>query len=67
MDTHRAIDIVVALAQVFYRLGVVGTDSDTQEMTDTAGAGGIQSNIEGALVSGEVEAIKVAMGIYKHG
>ncbi|MNP31587.1 hypothetical protein D3C76_1247140 [compost metagenome] len=67
MDAYRAVNVAVTLTQVFDRLGVVGTDADAQEMADTTGAGSLKGRIQRTLVSGEVETIEMAMGIYKHG
>ncbi|MCY1184994.1 hypothetical protein D9M73_257340 [compost metagenome] len=67
MNTHRTVDIAVALAQVLDRLGIVGTDADAQKVADATRAGRIQGRIQGALVGSEVETVEVAMGIYKHG
>ncbi|MNE43776.1 hypothetical protein D3C80_1379700 [compost metagenome] len=67
MNPHRTVDIAVALAEVLDRLGVVGTDADTQKVTDTSRPGRLEGGIQGVLVRGKVETIEVTMGIYKHG
>ena len=66
MDAHRAIYIGIALGQGLDVGGVLGADTDTQEVPDPTLAGRFQGGVEGTAVLGEVEAIKVAMGIYEH-
>jgi hypothetical protein len=66
MHADRTIDIVIALGQGFDVGGVVGTDTDTQEVPYPALAGRIERSIQGAVMGGEVKAIKVTMGIYEH-
>jgi hypothetical protein len=66
VDTHRTIDVGVAISQGFDVGGVFGADTDTQEVPYPTLAGSLKSGVEGTVVLGEVEAIKVAMGIYEH-
>jgi hypothetical protein len=66
MHADRAIDIVVALGQCFDIGCVVGADTDAQEVPYPAFAGRIEGGIQRAVMGGEVEAIKVTMGIYEH-
>ena len=66
MYTDGTIDIVVTIGQGFDVGGVVGADADAQEVPDVALPGRIQRGIQGTVVNGEVEAIKVTMGIYEH-
>ena len=66
MDTHRAIHVRVAIREGFDVGRIVGADADAQEVPDPTLAGRFQGGVEGTAVLGEVEAIKVAMGIYEH-
>ncbi len=64
MDTHRAVHIGITLGQGFDVGGVFSADTDAQEVPYPTLASGFEGRVEGAAVLGEVEAIKVAMGIY---
>jgi hypothetical protein len=66
MHADRTIDIVVALGQGFDIGRVVSTDADTQKVAYPTLAGRIEGGIQRAVMGGEVEAIKVTMGIYEH-
>ena len=66
VHADRAIDIVIALGQGFDVGRVVGADTDAQEVPYPTLAGRIQGGIQGAVMGGEVKAIKVTMGIYEH-
>ena len=66
MHADRTIDIVITLSQGFDVGGVIGTHADAQEVPYSALTGRIQCSIQRAVMGGEVEAIKVTMGIYKH-
>lgn len=66
MDTHRAVHIGITLGQGFDVGGVFSADTDAQEVPYPTLASGFEGRVEGAAVLGEVEAIKVAMGIYEH-
>src|SRR5690606_31221748 len=67
VDADRAVHIRVARCQRPDLGRIVGTYADAQEMPDTPCPRGIQRGIQGATMSGEVETVEVAMGIYKHG
>jgi hypothetical protein len=66
MHADRAVDVVIPLGQGFDIGGVVDADTDTQKVPYPALTGRLEGGIQGAVVSGEVEAIQVAMGIYEH-
>ncbi len=66
VHTDRAIDVVIALGQGLDVGSVVGTHADAQEMPDPTLAGRIKCSIQRAIMGGEVEAIKMTMGIYEH-
>jgi hypothetical protein len=66
VDTHRAVYVGITVRQGLDVGGVVGTDADTQEVPYPTLASGLQRCIQGAVVLGEVETIKVAMGVYEH-
>ncbi|BCS45626.1 hypothetical protein Pta6605_39570 [Pseudomonas amygdali pv. tabaci] len=67
MNAHRAIDIRVAFGECLDRTRIVGADTDAEKMPDPSATGGIEGCIQRAVVLGKVKAIKVTMGIYKHG
>ncbi|BBU44032.1 hypothetical protein PPTS312_19470 [Pseudomonas putida] len=67
MYTYRAINIGVLLAQGFHRAGVLGTDTDTEEVPHPTLTRRLQGSIEGALMGAQVKTVEVAMGIYEHG
>ena len=66
MHANRTVDVVVTFGQGFDVGGVLDADADTQKVPYPAQTGRIKCSIQGAVVGGEVEAIKVAMGIYEH-
>jgi hypothetical protein len=66
VDTHRTIDIRITVGQDLYVGGVIGADTDAQEMPDASLARGIQRGVQRTAMGGKVEAIKVTMGIYEH-
>ena len=66
MHTHCAINIGIAFAQSFDRRRVVGTDANTQEVTNTAHARSRQRRIEGTAMGAQIETIKVTVGINQH-
>jgi hypothetical protein len=66
MHANRTINVVITLSQGFDVSGVVRTHADTQEVPYSAPTGRIQCGIQRAVMGGEVKAIKVTMGIYKH-
>ncbi|MCY1293026.1 hypothetical protein D9M70_422710 [compost metagenome] len=61
MDAHRAIHVLVAFGECLDGGSVVGTHADAEEVADAAGARGVQCSIQGAAMSRQVQAIKVAM------
>jgi len=66
MHANRTVDIVVTLGQGFDVGGILDADADTQKVPNPTQTGRIECGIQGAVVGGEVEAIKVAMGVYEH-
>jgi hypothetical protein len=66
MHANRTIDIVVTFGQGFDVGGVIGADANAQKVPYPALTGRIECSVQGAVVGGEVEAIKVTMGIYEH-
>jgi len=46
VNADRAIDIGIALSQAFDRSGIIGTDADTQKMTNAARPRSIQGRIK---------------------
>jgi hypothetical protein len=66
MHANRAVDVVITLGQGFDIGGVVGADTDAQKVAYPALTGRVEGGIQGAIVGSEIEAIKVAMGIYEH-
>jgi hypothetical protein len=66
VDAYRAIDIGIPVGQCFDVGSVFGAHADAQEVPYSALARCLKGGIEGAVVLGKVEAIKVAMGIYEH-
>ena len=66
MHTHRAINIGIAFAQGLDRRRVVGTDANTQEVTNTAPARSRKRRIEGTAMGAQIETIKVTVGINQH-
>jgi hypothetical protein len=66
MHADGTIDIVVSLGQGFDVSRIVGADTNTQKVPDSTLAGRIEGGIQGAVMGGKVEAIKVTMGIYEH-
>jgi len=67
MNPYRTVHIVIAIGQCANCSSIVGTDPYAQEMSDTPGPGGLQGSVERTCVLGEVKAVEVTMGIYKHG
>jgi hypothetical protein len=66
MHADRTVHVVITLGQGFYVGGVVNTDANAQKVPYSALTGRIECSIQRAVVGGEVEAIKVTMGIYEH-
>lgn len=66
MNAHRAVDIGITIGQGFDVGGVFRADADAQEVPYPTLARSFKGGVEGAAVLGQVEAIKVAMGIYEH-
>ncbi|GFM64521.1 hypothetical protein PSCICJ_06390 [Pseudomonas cichorii] len=67
VNAHRAVHVVITLGQGFYSAGIVGTDANAQKMPDTSATRRFKGSVQRAIVLGEVKAVEVAMGIYKHG
>ncbi|GGU81276.1 hypothetical protein GCM10009504_42450 [Pseudomonas laurentiana] len=67
MHPHRTVDITIALSDRLHRRSILRTDANAQKVPDAPRPGSIQSGIQRALAGSKVEAIKVTMGIYKHG
>jgi hypothetical protein len=66
MHADRTVDVVITFSQGFDVGGVIDTDADAQKVPYPALTGRIECSIQGAVVGGEVETIKVTMGIYEH-
>ncbi|MCY1399052.1 hypothetical protein D9M71_141010 [compost metagenome] len=66
VHAHRAVDIVITFGQGLDVGRVVRADTDTQKVPYPTLPGSFQGSIQGALVGGQVKAIKVTMGIYEH-
>jgi len=66
MHTHRAIDIRMTFAQRFHRRRIVGTDTNAEKMPDATLPRSLQRRIKRALVRGEIESIKMTVGVDEH-
>ena len=66
MHADRAIDVAITLSQGFDISSIIGTHADAQKVPDPACARCVECGIQRAVMGGEVEAIKVTMGIYEH-
>src|SRR5690606_6493998 len=67
MNADRAIHVVIAICQGFDRARIVSADANTEKMPDPSAPRRFKGGIQRAGVFSEVQAVKVAMGIYKHG
>jgi hypothetical protein len=67
VHAHRAIDIGVTLSQTFNLRSIVSTNPDAEEMTNAARARSIECRIERTAMGGEIETVKVTVGINQHG
>lgn len=65
--TDGTVDIDVTLGQRFDRRRVVGADPYAQEVSDPSRSGSIERCIERPVMGGQVESVKVTVGIYQHG
>ena len=61
MHAHRTIHIGVFLRKPTHSGRIFHADANTEKMTNTTGAGGIQHRIEIVRKRGQIKAIKMAM------
>ncbi|MNL28425.1 hypothetical protein D3C87_1500670 [compost metagenome] len=66
MHADRAVHVVILFSERFDVGGIVCADTNTQKVPHSTLARRIEGGIQRAVMGGEVEAIKVTMGIYKH-
>jgi hypothetical protein len=67
MNAHRAINVVVSFSQRLDRPGVISADANAEKVSDTPVTCRLKGSIQRSGMLGEVQAVKVAVGIYKHG